>query len=114
MTIQNYAEVFKALSDPNRLRILKMLEQRTLCVCEIRDVLKLAPSTVSQHLKILKENAYIKEEKKGRWVYYSLNAKPLYPEITALRILLHTALNDTAQVQSDVKKIQSSKVITCS
>ncbi|HNO10725.1 MAG TPA: metalloregulator ArsR/SmtB family transcription factor, partial [bacterium] len=59
MTIQNYTESFKALSDANRLRILKMLELRTLCVCEIRAVLKLAPSTVSQHLKILKKNAFI-------------------------------------------------------
>ncbi|MBE2279066.1 MAG: winged helix-turn-helix transcriptional regulator [Ignavibacteriaceae bacterium] len=67
------AKLFKALSDPNRLRILKMLEKRTLCVCEITDVLNLATSTVSKHLSILKESELIVEEKNGKWVDYSLN-----------------------------------------
>lgn len=68
------AKFFKALSDPNRLRILKMLEKRTLCVCEITDVLGLATSTVSKHLSILKESEFIIEEKNGKWVDYSLNS----------------------------------------
>ncbi len=47
--------LFKALSEPNRLRILKMLQRKPLCVCEITDILQLAASTVSQHLNILKK-----------------------------------------------------------
>ncbi|MBN2103259.1 winged helix-turn-helix transcriptional regulator [bacterium] len=47
--------VLKALSDKNRIRILKMLEKKSLCVCEITAILGLAVSTISKHLSILKE-----------------------------------------------------------
>nr|MBP9123989.1 winged helix-turn-helix transcriptional regulator [Ignavibacteriaceae bacterium] len=47
--MEDKTKFFKILSDPNRLRILKMLQIKPLCVCEITDVLELAPSTVSQH-----------------------------------------------------------------
>ena len=54
--------IFKALSEKNRLRILKMLQIQPLCVCEITEILNLAPSTVSQHLSILKKEGFILEE----------------------------------------------------
>ena len=56
-------KIFKALSDTNRLRILKILEIRPLCVCEIREVLQLATSTVSKHLSILREADLIVDDK---------------------------------------------------
>jgi ArsR family transcriptional regulator, arsenate/arsenite/antimonite-responsive transcriptional repressor len=74
--LQEKTKIFKALSDPNRLRILKMLQGKTLCVCEIRAILKLATSTVSSHLSILKESGFILEEKVGKWVNYKLNSQP--------------------------------------
>ncbi|MFO7524521.1 MAG: metalloregulator ArsR/SmtB family transcription factor, partial [Ignavibacteriaceae bacterium] len=61
--IEEKTKFFKTLSDPNRLRILKMLQIKPLCVCEITDVLQLATSTVSKHLSILKETGFIIEEK---------------------------------------------------
>ena len=64
--------IFKALSDENRLRILKMLERGTLCVCEIAAVLGLAQSTVSRHLKMLEDNGLVYRAKTGLWVEYSL------------------------------------------
>lgn len=70
--MKNEVKIFKALGDSNRYRIVKMLEQRSLCVCEITEVLKLAPSTVSKHLSILKEAGLIEDTKKGKWVYYHL------------------------------------------
>ena len=77
-------KIFKALSDPNRLRILKALQTRTLCVCEIREILKLANSTVSEHLKILKDCGFIAEEKEGKWVNYSIHPHPLDPRVIAI------------------------------
>lgn len=62
--------ICKALSDGSRLRIYKMLTQKNLCVCEITDVLGLAISTVSSHLKILKQASLIEEFKDGKWVNY--------------------------------------------
>ncbi|NQT98239.1 MAG: winged helix-turn-helix transcriptional regulator [Candidatus Marinimicrobia bacterium] len=66
-------KLFKALSDTNRIRILKMLEVRPLCVCEITEILGLAPSTVSKHLSLLRDVELIHDFKDGRWVNYNLN-----------------------------------------
>ncbi|OQY35355.1 MAG: hypothetical protein B6241_02370 [Spirochaetaceae bacterium 4572_59] len=62
----------KALSDPNRFRILMMLEIRPLCVCELLEVLEIAGGTLSNHLKILKNSGLIDQNKDGRWVEYRL------------------------------------------
>jgi len=85
--MKEVVKIFKALSDSNRLRILKMLEVRSLCVCEITDILQLAPSTVSKHLAILREAGLIVDSKDGKWVNYALSqdADPEHPhEIVSL------------------------------
>ena len=64
--------IFKSLADGSRLRIVKMLQARELCVCEITETLGLAPSTVSKHLSILKAAGVIEDRKDGKWVYYRL------------------------------------------
>ena len=71
---------FKALSDPNRVRIIKMLEVKPLCVCEIREILDLANSTISKHLTLLREAGFILDEKSGKWVNYRLNDEPGRPK----------------------------------
>ena len=63
---------FKALGDRNRLRIINMLKHRAMCVCEITDILKLSQSTVSGHLRVLKEAGIVEDSKDGLWVEYSL------------------------------------------
>jgi ArsR family transcriptional regulator len=67
--------VVKALSDENRMRIFCMLKERPLCVCEIYEVLDIALSTLSQHLKLMKSAGIIEDKKDGRWVIYSLNSE---------------------------------------
>ena len=71
--MRKLSKTFQALSDTNRLRILKMLEVRPLCVCEIAAILQLANSTVSKHLSILRDAEFILDEKDGKWVNYYLN-----------------------------------------
>jgi ArsR family transcriptional regulator len=68
------ANYLKILGDENRLRILLMLNIRPLCVCEINEVLEIALSTISQHLKLMKSSGCIKDHKEGRWVIYSLDS----------------------------------------
>ena len=65
-------KIFKALSDKNRVRIMSMLTKKELCVCEITHVLKLATSTVSKHLAVLKNVGLVEAEKRGLNVYYRL------------------------------------------
>jgi ArsR family transcriptional regulator, arsenate/arsenite/antimonite-responsive transcriptional repressor len=51
--MKEFIRVMKALSDPNRVKIIKLLQRRTLCVCEIKEALGLAQSSSNKHLKIL-------------------------------------------------------------
>lgn len=67
-----FIRVMKALSDPNRVRLLKILQKRTLCVCEIQAMLKIAQPTVSKHLKVLEEAGLVRKSKEGLWVNYSV------------------------------------------
>lgn len=106
---------FKALSDSNRLRILKMLQTKPLCVCEITNVLQLATSTVSQHLKILKEAGFILEEKEGKWVNYLINPRPTDPRISSLLSSLDYWIADAAVITSDKRRVlESDRNIICS
>ncbi|MBI5418840.1 MAG: winged helix-turn-helix transcriptional regulator [Deltaproteobacteria bacterium] len=70
------ARLFKALSNETRLRILKMLERRPLCVCEIQYVLKGSQPNVSHHLKTLHEAGLVDSKRDGLWMSYRLTEKP--------------------------------------
>ena len=65
-----FMTVIKALADGNRVRILSVLAGRELCVCQIIEMLGLAPSTVSKHLSILRQARLVDDRKEGRWMYY--------------------------------------------
>ena len=65
-------EVFKAAAEPCRLRIIKLLREGELCVCEIMTALSKPQSTTSHHLSILKEAGLVKERRDGKWSYYRL------------------------------------------
>lgn len=75
---EGHSGKLKALSDPTRLKILYLLSDGELCVCEIICALDKPQSSISHHLNILKSLGFIKGRKDGVWVHYSLN----HPEIT--------------------------------
>jgi ArsR family transcriptional regulator, arsenate/arsenite/antimonite-responsive transcriptional repressor len=64
---------FHALSEPLRLKVLQLLCQRELCVCDLCDALEVSQSKLSFHLKTLKEADLVNSRQEGRWIYYSLN-----------------------------------------
>ena len=70
--MQDFLSITKALSDENRVRVLMALSSGELCVCQIIELLNLAPSTVSKHMSILKQARLVEGEKNGKWVYYKL------------------------------------------
>ncbi|OGW41442.1 MAG: transcriptional regulator [Nitrospirae bacterium GWD2_57_9] len=76
--------IFKALSDETRLRIIKLLEQGELCVCDITAALDMVQPKVSFHLSALKEAGLIKDRKQGKWIHYSLNEKDLFRRMLIL------------------------------
>lgn len=73
--IDKLEKTLKALGDKNRLRIVNMLASKAMCVCEITQVIGLSQSTVSGHLKVLKEAGLVEDEKNGLWVEYRLEKK---------------------------------------
>ena len=73
MSLRKYEATMKAVADPTRVRILKMLEGGELCVCQIIAVLALSPSTVSKHLFLLKSAGLVNDRKEKKWVHYSLD-----------------------------------------
>lgn len=64
--------VFKALADPTRLRIIKLLEGGELCVCQLTAALGMGQSRISRHLSILKQAGIISDRRQGKWVHYQL------------------------------------------
>ena len=92
--LKNKAAIFKALGEPNRLKILKLLGGKPLCVTEITGSLGLAASTVSKHLSILKNAGFLIEEKKGKWVVYKINPHSQEPTVSSILGLLNFWLED--------------------
>lgn len=74
-SIQEASEKLKLLGDKTRLTILTLLKEREWCVCEFVDILDMSQPGVSQHLRKLKDQGLVKENKRGQWVYYSLNVE---------------------------------------
>lgn len=106
--------VFKALADKNRIRILKMLEKKSLCVCEITDILGLAVSTTSRHLSILKEARLIFEQKEGKWVNYYINKTTQNKYARETLALIKTWMNEDHIIQKDLAKIdQVNRIDLC-
>jgi DNA-binding transcriptional ArsR family regulator len=64
--------LLKSLADENRVRALWALKQGELCVCQITELLDLAPSTVSKHMSVLKSAGLVRSRKDGRWIHYRL------------------------------------------
>ena len=70
--MQNLVELFKALSDETRLRILNLLYEQELCVCDVMEVLGISQSKASRHLIALKRVGLANDRREAQWMYYSL------------------------------------------
>ena len=66
------SKLFKALSDPTRLKMLKLLEIRGMCVCEIMVALELTQPTASHHLNILEGAELVEKKRQGKWIFHSI------------------------------------------
>ena len=96
----------KALADENRIRILGVLKGRELCVCQLIELLDLAPSTVSKHLSILKNARLIDSRKQGRWMYYRLAGKAAPKEITAALKWIAGSISESTRFIQDEQRME--------
>ena len=85
--MKDIVRIFKTLSDPTRLRIMMLLLQRELCVCELMFILKQEQSRVSHNLRILRDSGLVEDVRAGKWIIYKIPGKvrrslePLFEEV---------------------------------
>ncbi|ACB84344.1 ArsR/SmtB family transcription factor [Natranaerobius thermophilus] len=87
-------KVFKALGEPSRLKIIKLLSQQSMCVCELSEVLDMSQPRVSQHLRTLKEVDLVYEERQGFWTYYKLDLDEMHKVLKEFHDFLGADLNE--------------------
>jgi ArsR family transcriptional regulator len=100
-----FTKVMKALSDPNRVKIIKLLQQKSMCVCELQAALQIAQPSVSKHLKILEEADMVDYQKDGLWVNYYLTDGKKSPYAASVLGNLKHWLEDDPDIVDLVKKV---------
>jgi ArsR family transcriptional regulator len=104
--MREFMAITKALADPNRVRVVLVLDRRELCVCQISELFGLAPSTISKHLSILHHARLIDSRKTERWVYYRLPGKEAPVVVREAIDWVQKSLGDTPQATDDRKKLK--------
>lgn len=83
--MQRASQLLKLLGDPTRLTMMKLLQSHECCVCEFVEIFKMSQPAISQHLRKLRDIELVKEERRGKWVFYSINENHEdYPFIQAI------------------------------
>lgn len=108
MEIEDFTTLMKALSDSNRVRGLLALNSGELCVCQLIELLKLAPSTVSKHMSILKQAKLVQSRKEGRWIYYRI-ANDASVTVQNLIELTVAGVSDSTDILNDKKRRETIK-----
>ncbi|MGG2015584.1 ArsR/SmtB family transcription factor [Bacillus sp. S10(2024)] len=96
------SQLLKLLGDKTRLTIVSILKQRECCVCELLEVFDMSQPSISQHLRKLKDLSLVQEERRGQWIYYSLN------QSSDLYMLLEDILEHVPNQIEKIKQIEKS------
>jgi ArsR family transcriptional regulator len=103
--MREFVRVTKALSDPNRVAIIKMLQHRDMCVCEMKALLQISQPTVSKHLRILEDAGFVTSQKDGVWVNYRLADGRRSPYVASLLGNLRHWLEDNEKIAEILKRL---------
>jgi ArsR family transcriptional regulator, arsenate/arsenite/antimonite-responsive transcriptional repressor len=104
--MQDFMAIAKALADENRVRMLLALRRQELCVCQIIELVGLAPSTVSKHMSILRQARLVDGRKEGRWMYYRLPGRNAPPMVRQCLDWAQKSLAAEAQVRRDAERLE--------
>lgn len=104
--MKELVKVFKAVADPNRIRILKMLQQKTMCVCELSVVLGITQPSVSRHLAMMKDAGLVTDERNGQWINYELCTEKVNPYAPVIMEHIKSWINDKPRIKEDAAKIK--------
>ena len=104
--MKKIANIFKALSDDTRLRVIKLLHERELCVCELMQVLDMSQPRISRHMSVLKNAGLVEDRREGKWVHYSLRKETQGKEIKILLDAMVVMANDDTIIRADKKTLK--------
>ncbi len=104
--MESVLAIASALSDENRVRALLALGDQEVCVCQIIELLKLAPSTVSKHMSILKQAKLVAGKKRGRWMFYRLPGKEAPPIVRQALSWVRQAAAEDQGVAKDADRMK--------
>jgi ArsR family transcriptional regulator, arsenate/arsenite/antimonite-responsive transcriptional repressor len=105
MPVKDAIRTFKVLSDPTRLRIVLLLMEKDLCVCELMFILKKEQSRLSHQLKALRTAGLVEDVREGRWMIYRITPAARTTLETLSRTILRHDLQESADVLRDVKRM---------
>ena len=104
--MREFMRITKALADPHRVRVLLALTDQELCVCQISELLSLAPSTISKHLSLLYHAGLIESRKSERWVFCRLPDKSAPGAVREAIDCVLKSLGDTTEAAADRQRLK--------
>lgn len=104
--MRDFLAIAKALSDASRVRILMFLRDGELCVCQVVEMLNLAPSTVSEHMAVLHRARLVEGRKDGRWMFYRLAGEDAPEPVREALSWLESSLAGDRQALDDMKRLK--------
>lgn len=104
--MESLLAVTRTLSDENRVRALLALGDQEVCVCQLIELLQLAPSTVSKHMSILKQARLVVGRKKGRWMHYRLPGKTAAPVVRQVLSWVRQAASEDPRIRMDAGRMK--------
>jgi len=103
--MRQFMALTKALADANRVRMLLALRGRELCLCQIVELMTLAPSTASQHMTILRQSGLVEGRKEGRWMYYRWPGPDASPTVRQALQWAQDSLAGDPRLQRDLERL---------
>jgi ArsR family transcriptional regulator len=105
--MKDVVKTFKALADPTRLRVVLLLRQRELCVCELMYILGMEQSRVSHHMRVLRDAGLAEDVREGRWIIYRVpdEARALLTSLFAGA--LRDRIERSDEAGADLRKLES-------
>lgn len=106
MNINNFVKILKALGEPTRLKILKLLSVRPMYVCELESVLQMSQPRISQHLRTMKEAGLVTEKKEAQRIFYSLRIDYIDENFNNLINFFHTQLDELPEFKEESLRLK--------
>jgi len=107
LAMKEFLAITKALAEEGRVRALMALGGGELCLCQIIELLKLAPSTVSRHMAVLHQAGLVETRKDGRWIYYRLAEQPGTPCAGTALAMARDCLAKDGRIREDVRRLKA-------